>query len=140
MRVATIVLGFALVAGAANADAVETARSAAHTTRTVLAEGVTDGSRAVEHFGVPSAFLHARDSSLRQGAMGFMPTQSPPSFTSFGVPRDFSPRERFDPARIALPATRSLEDHLLTGFVALMLIAYQLRRKHRFLRPHHFST
>ena len=44
------------------------------------------------------------------------------------------------PANTPLPKTRTLEDHLLTGFVALMLIAYQLRRKHRFLRPHQFST
>ena len=36
--------------------------------------------------------------------------------------------------------TRSLSDHLLTGLVAVMLIAYQLRRKHRVLRPHPFST
>ena len=35
--------------------------------------------------------------------------------------------------------SRSLSDHLLTGVVALMLIAYQLRRKHRVLRPHPFS-
>ena len=35
---------------------------------------------------------------------------------------------------------RSMTDHLLTGFVAAMLIAYQLRRKHRLLRPHLFSN
>lgn len=35
---------------------------------------------------------------------------------------------------------RSWTDHLLTGVVALMLIAYQLRRKHRVLRPHPFSN
>lgn len=34
---------------------------------------------------------------------------------------------------------RSAGDFLLMGFAALMLIAYQLRRKHRFLRPHPFS-
>jgi hypothetical protein len=36
--------------------------------------------------------------------------------------------------------TRSLGDHLLTGVVAVMLIGYQLRRKHRVLRPHPFTT
>jgi hypothetical protein len=41
----------------------------------------------------------------------------------------------------ALPQpARSLTDHLLTGLVALMLIGYQLRRKHRVLRPHPFTT
>ena len=35
---------------------------------------------------------------------------------------------------------RSMSDHLLTGLVAVMLIAYQLRRKHRVLRPHPFGN
>ena len=39
---------------------------------------------------------------------------------------------------IGQPA-RSTSDHVLTGVVALMLIAYQLRRKHRVLRPHPFA-
>jgi hypothetical protein len=42
----------------------------------------------------------------------------------------------------ALPSSgpaRSVSDHLLTGLVAVMLIAYQLRRKHRVLRPHPFT-
>lgn len=34
---------------------------------------------------------------------------------------------------------RTLGDFALMGFVALMLIVYQLRKKHRFLRPHPFS-
>lgn len=34
---------------------------------------------------------------------------------------------------------RSAGDFLLMGFVALMLIAYQLRKKHRILRPQPFS-
>lgn len=34
---------------------------------------------------------------------------------------------------------RSAGDFLLMGFAALMLIAYQLRKKHRILRPHPFS-
>lgn len=34
---------------------------------------------------------------------------------------------------------RSAGDFLLMGFAALMLIAYQLRKKHRVLRPHPFS-
>jgi hypothetical protein len=42
--------------------------------------------------------------------------------------------------RGARPPSRSMTDHLLAGVVGLMLIAYQLRRKHRVLRPHPFST
>jgi len=47
------------------------------------------------------------------------------------------PRQDLRPA--ALHHARSLEDFLLMGFVAVMLIVYQLRKKHRFLRPHPFS-
>lgn len=41
--------------------------------------------------------------------------------------------------QVRQPPVRSLTDHLLAGVVALMLIAYQLRRKHRVLRPHPFA-
>jgi hypothetical protein len=41
--------------------------------------------------------------------------------------------------QIRQPPVRSLTDHLLAGVVALLLIAYQLRRKHRVLRPHPFA-
>ena len=34
---------------------------------------------------------------------------------------------------------RTAGDFVLMGLVALMLVAYQLRRKHRFLRPHPFG-
>jgi hypothetical protein len=35
---------------------------------------------------------------------------------------------------------RSITDHLLVGVVGLLLIGHQLRRKHRVLRPHPFTT
>lgn len=35
--------------------------------------------------------------------------------------------------------SRTAGDFVLMGCVALMLVAYQLRRKHRFLRPHPFG-
>lgn len=47
------------------------------------------------------------------------------------------PRQDLRPA--ALHHARTFEDFLLMGFVAVMLIVYQLRKKHRFLRPHPFS-
>lgn len=47
---------------------------------------------------------------------------------------------RQEPRQAPRPAqARSTEDFLLMGFAALMLVAYQLRKKHRFLRPHPFS-
>jgi hypothetical protein len=42
--------------------------------------------------------------------------------------------------RAAHQPNHSLTDHLLTGVVALLLIGHQLRRKHRVLRPHPFTT
>jgi hypothetical protein len=52
-------------------------------------------------------------------------------------PRTLSPSGSL---RASRQPNRSLTDHLLTGVVALMLIGYQLRRKHRVLRPHPFTT
>jgi len=122
----------------------------AHRAAAVLADNVM-AAPAASSFGAmdrtlsPSAMLYPRESSVRGGlvgAMSFIPSQNPASFlrsSTFGEPR--VPRaDRFDPGMIALPGTRSVEDHMLTGFIAVMLIAYQLRRKHRFLRPHQFST
>ena len=93
-----------------------------------------------------TSLLYSGDGTLRSGvadAMGYVPAENPGSFMvprlPLGEPRQEA-SARWNPAAIPLPATRTLEDHLLTGFVALMLIAYQLRRKHRFLRPHQFST
>jgi hypothetical protein len=93
----------------------------------------------------PSALQYAREPAARGfKAMGYVPTQNPANLlrTYPNFVESFAPRTeaRFDPGRIPLPAARTLEDHLLTGFVAVMLIAYQLRRKHRFLRPHQFNA
>lgn len=46
------------------------------------------------------------------------------------------PRQEQPPRR---QHARAPGDFLLMGFAALMLIAYQLRKKHRVLRPHPFS-
>lgn len=129
MRLATIVLGLALTTTAGAAEVSES--GAAHAAR-------------VPAFAVPMADnLSGRDAHLRSsviGAMGFAPAQSPSSFAlPIGNPLA-PPPGRYNPANIPLPAERTLEDHVLTGFIALMLIAYQLRRKHRFLRPHRFSA
>jgi hypothetical protein len=139
MRVAIFVLGIALVftGGASKAfdsatDSASRTQSAAPTDRFITRN--------------TSAWLGVQEGQGRHGAlgaMGFVPSsQHPTSFTRTRPLMGEStaqPRQRYNPANIPLPATRTLEDHLLTGFVALMLIAYQLRRKHRFLRPHRFS-
>lgn len=65
--------------------------------------------------------------------------QTAPNATRF-VFDPLGAQPQYHPANVPLPETRTLEDHLLTGVVALMLVAYQLRRKHKFLRPHRFSA
>jgi hypothetical protein len=149
MRVATFVLGVSMLLAGGVSGASETMQSpSAHRAAAVLADGVMSAPTGSQFDRglAPNAMLYARDSGVRSGlagAMGFIPAQNPASFlraSTFGEPRMSQSNDRFDPGRIPLPATRSMEDHMLTGFVAVMLIAYQLRRKHRFLRPHQFST
>jgi hypothetical protein len=152
MRVATFVLGIflSITGGISQAADGTQNRSSAHRAATMLADGAmaspTVSPLLTEGSGSPSASFYARDPSVRNGlgAMGFVPpSQNSGSLIRsypFGEPRTSRASERFDPASIPLPAKRTAEDHLLTGFVAVMLIAYQLRRKHRFLRPHQFST
>jgi len=146
MRVATVVLGAALlVAGGVSGASESIQKPAAHRAAASLADGVIN-SPAVSPLFVgeisQTQELNARDGLARNlGMMGFAPAQGPAwvfRTPPFGEPRERT--ERFNPARIPLPAERTTEDHLLTGFIAVMLIAYQLRRKHRFLRPHQFSA
>jgi hypothetical protein len=145
MRVATFVLGIALtIVGGASEAADVSGSSNGAAPSVALADNVLP-TPVTERFITPntSAWLSAQEGSLRNhalGAMGFVPSQGPTSATRtrpFGAAPQ--PQRPYNPATTPLPRTRTLEDHLLTGFVALMLIAYQLRRKHRFLRPHQFS-
>ena len=140
MRLATVVLfAFTMVGGTSEASN-ESAASFRVSHAAVVGEGsfIPPTERFVAHEtrgGTPTPRSAAN-------TMGLVPAQMPPSFTR-SLPFDHSstePARPYHPANIPLPAARTLEDHLLTGFVALMLIAYQLRRKHRFLRPHQFST
>jgi hypothetical protein len=147
MRVATVVLGAALLfAGGVSGASESSQNPAAHRAAAVLADGVINSPAAgpLSYSEMSQAQFDAR--YLRNGAgsslsaLGFVPSQGSTwvfrTSPTFGEPR----AERFDPARIPLPAKRTSEDHFLTAFIAIMLIAYQLRRKHRFLRPHQFST
>lgn len=132
MRVATFVLGLTFAAAGGATEVSDSGAAVSARVPTTFGAPVSDGLTAV------------RDSNLRSGVigvMGFVPAQHPSSFSGLPIGDSAAPStQRYNPAKIPLPATRTLEDHLLTGFVALMLIAYQLRRKHRFLRPHQFST
>jgi hypothetical protein len=146
MRLATFVFGIGFAVMGGNSQASEPAPTSsfkvAHTGS--IGESVfVPRTERVSPYG--SARPNIGDSNLTAGgvhAMGLLPAQTSGSFTGvlpFDGSNVVSPRP-YHPANIPLPALRTVEDHLLTGFVALMLIAYQLRRKHRFLRPHQFST
>ncbi len=129
MRLATFVIGL-VVATTGGAAEVSDAGGVSSTRVPVFVAPMADN-------------LGMRDAPLRSGvigAMGLVPAQHP---SSFALPISnplAAPANRYNPANIPLPVERTLEDHVLTGFVALMLIAYQLRRKHRFLRPHRFNA
>ena len=140
MRLATFVLGIAFVVTGGTSEASEPAPTSSFKVAHggSIGEGVfvPRTARVSPQGGATSA---AQSDAVH--AMGLLPAQTTGSFTG-GLPFDGSnvePRP-YHPANIPLPAARTVEDHLLTGFVALMLIAYQLRRKHQFLRPHQFST
>ena len=150
MRVAIFVLGLSLIGAGGVSEASDNIQNpSAHRAAAVLADGVMSAP-AVSQFSASDLALspnslYVRESGIRNplpGAMSFVPSprQATPRFDTFDQSPATRAQERFNPATIPLPATRSLEDHLLTGFIALMLIAYQLRRKHRFLRPHQFSA
>jgi hypothetical protein len=143
MRVATIVLGIALTVTGT-------------TTSRALDAGADPGAASTMLAFAPTERFITRNTGARlgtqsgeagrgvRGAMGFIPSQEPMKLVR-SRPADAnaaseSPRRRYNPASIPLPPLRTFEDQLLTAFVALMLIAYQLRRKHRFLRPHRFSV
>jgi hypothetical protein len=148
MRVATVLLGFvlAMIGGASEAS-----DSSVNGLKGTSSASLTDGLFAApsrEGFANSRAgnWTYGAEGHLRAGAigvMGLVPSQEPGAFLRARLPLAESTvksARRYNPATTPLPKTRTLEDHLLTGFVALMLIAYQLRRKHRFLRPHQFST
>jgi hypothetical protein len=144
MRVATFVLGIAIAIAGGASEASDTGGSSRSAQPAAAIEGVLRAP-ATERFITPntSAWLNAQDENFRRGALGAMGFV-PPHGSALNRTRPFgeaaAQHERpYNPATTPLPRTRTLEDHLLTGFVALMLIAYQLRRKHRFLRPHQFS-
>jgi hypothetical protein len=143
MRLATVLLGLAISTVGSTSNAADTRQGPAtlvnNRAAAVLADNiVTPRVTQLRDAEVsPTSLLHASDYGAT-GVMGFVPGQSSPLVSRsnmFAQPSEV----RYHPAQIPLPATRTLEDHLLIGFVALMLIAYQLRRKHRFLRPHRFG-
>jgi hypothetical protein len=127
MRFATFVLGmtFALTGGAAEvADK-----------RIMMSSGTVPAALGAQVDGLGGS----REGNFAVGVMGLVSPQHASSFS--GLPLGGAPQQSgYHPANVPLPQTRTLEDYLLTAFVALMLIAYQLRRKHRFLRPHQFSA
>ena len=149
MRVATFVVGVSLLVAGVSEASESMQSPVAHRAAAVLADGMMSAPVSpliANDRALSPALQYVREPAARYGsnAMGYAPSQNPANllrtYPTFAAQFGLGAEGRFDPGRIPLPAVRTFEDHLLTGFVAVMLIAYQLRRKHRFLRPHQFST
>lgn len=140
MRVATMVLGLVMTVAGGASEAADTRQGSSVLLNNRGTSVVSVGQFKTAELS-QTAMLHPHTYEYGVGnAMGFLPAQNTPLLPRpNAVPGEFS-KSHYHPAQIPLPKTRTLEDHLLTGFVALMLIAYQLRRKHRFLRPHRFGV
>lgn len=101
----------------------------------------------------PTAMTASEDFRLHAGAADYdrrlasldpsqiVYDQAQPSLTQAGLLDLGNGRlfPRQEPRVTVRQHLRTAEDFMLMGFAALMLIAYQLRKKHRFLRPHPFS-
>ena len=135
MRVTALIVGIALMMSAAAGAAAATASDTLSTQASASQYGATLDARTRVAYAAPLGPMHSATNVVSQ------PRTSAGTFA--GATRFvFDPPQvqPYHPANVPLPKTRTLEDHVLTGFVALMLVAYQLRRKHKFLRPHRFSA
>jgi hypothetical protein len=93
---------------------------------------------------VTNSVLARRVNTRSLGPVGTAAASAAPAALAASGPRLEAAVAAVAPMRAAAarqpPPVRSAVDHLLAGVVAVMLIAYQLRRKHRVLRPHPFTT
>jgi hypothetical protein len=147
MRVAmlAVMLSGLVGAGASHGQGLQTAESVTFT-GAVPAAALNNPGFAVPELTMPAL---AAKGMTRGGRMRTpVPTSVQPLAPLAGrfALRAASPRaagsgdSALRTMQAARPPSRSMTDHLLAGVVGLMLIAYQLRRKHRVLRPHPFST
>lgn len=147
MRVAIGVIFVSLLGGSLNASAVTAAdNTAAYSTPNLgggslaaanTRQDATNVARADRRLASldPSQIVYSQFPSYSQGLTQTPGTQA--ALVDLSNSSRLFPRQNLQPAK--LHHARTLEDFLLMGFVALTLIAYQLRKKHRFLRPHPFS-
>lgn len=124
---------------AASGDAI--APSAAPQQRAAAATGFKSANRDLTVRADELEF-DRRLASLDPSHIVYEQSQSQPPLAQAGLldlsnGRLFPRQEQREPAR--RPLARSAEDFMLMGFAALMLVVYQLRKKHRVLRPQPFS-
>ena len=78
----------------------------------------------------------------REGLSSVGVRRTAASFAASGLPAQqatlIAPTQRL--VLNSQPRSRDASDYWLMGLVAAMLVAYQLRRKHRFLRPQPFNS
>ena len=156
MRVAILVLGMLIGVLTVAAGSIEVNAAAVPAEKIRLAALPSSRDPAANHHTIgspsesddqPALLVSSEDApqlaSLDPSQFVYEYVQGPPKSASVllsGVPaadgRMFPVREvRLVPHH----RPRTAGDFVLMGCVALMLVAYQLRRKHRFLRPHPFG-
>jgi hypothetical protein len=157
MRVAVLSVSLLSIASIQVGHAQITSAEGATFNGAVPAAAIQNPSFMVPEFAMPAvrqAALARGVSARGAGASPSSVVRLPPARSAYAHfpsarPIMGAPSARFgNGSNIAMPTralqvrqppARSLTDHLLAGVVALMLIAYQLRRKHRVLRPHPFA-
>jgi len=87
------------------------------------------------------ASLEPRDVLQDRGGLSNVGARTAANFAASGLPAQqatlIAPTQRVLSSQ---PRSRDASDYWLMGLVAVMLVAYQLRRKHRFLRPQPFNS
>ncbi|HEY4366358.1 MAG TPA: hypothetical protein VGN07_03930 [Steroidobacteraceae bacterium] len=163
MRVAILVLGIligvltiaassidvnaAVPAGGARAAAAAADDAAANHHRIAGSQG-TVAHAAAQPSGAVPVIVTSDDAALRLASLDpsqfvYEYVQDPPTSAPVLLSGIAAADGRVFPVRelrvMQHQRPRTAGDFILMGCAALMLVAYQLRRKHRFLRPHPFG-
>ncbi|HWK75566.1 MAG TPA: hypothetical protein VNQ81_14910 [Povalibacter sp.] len=86
------------------------------------------------------ASLEPRDVLQDRGGLSSVGARTAANFAASGLPAQQATLIAPTPRLSSQPRSHDASDYWLMGLVAVMLVAYQLRRKHRFLRPQPFNS
>jgi hypothetical protein len=157
MRVAILVLGMLIGVLTIAAASIEVNAAAVPAVVDVAGQSAGRDAAANHHARADDRALHAgaasalivssedapRLASLDPSQIVYEYVQGPPKSAPVLLSGVTAADGRLFPVRelrvVPHQRPRTAGDFVLMGFAALMLVAYQLRRKHRFLRPHPFG-